>query len=175
MEGTRKAVAEALETRNRVLAAGTITVLAWIAFTTATRPVYSFQMLSADVFQIGTVLSTLVWNQNATHGPIGVIFPTTIALLAGVLTVVTGVSLLQNYRSAGTLTGSLGGLAGLAGAGCASCGAGLLTLIGVSGGVALLPFNGLGVQAASIAILLVSLEYTGRKNDACKVDYSQQG
>lgn len=169
MKGTRTAVKEAFGTRKRTLSVIAITALAWTAFVLVTRPTYSFQMLSVNILSTGTVLSTLIWNQNATYGPLGVLLPATMAFLVGVLTVTTALSFFQNYRTSSSISGTLGGAIGFAGAGCASCGAGLLTLLGVSGGVALLPFNGLGVQAASIAILLGSLEYTGRQDQLCKV------
>lgn len=158
-----------LETRRRILSAAVIALFTWIAFVMLSRPVYSFQMISSNPLQLYAVLSALVWNQQATYGFAGVVLPAVIAALVGFLTVITGIAVFKNYRSTGSVTGTLGGAVGFAGAGCASCGAGLLTLLGLSGGVALLPFDGLGVQALSIAILFASLEYTGRNQGSCSV------
>lgn len=170
MHGTKRAVRQALKTWKRGVAVVAVSIFTWTAFIVLTRPAYSLQLLSADATYLWTeVLPTLVWNQNATYGAIGVLLPMAIALLVGLVTVTTGVSLLQSYHASGSLTGVAGSLVGFSAAGCASCGAGVLTLLGLSGGVALLPFNGLGVQALSIVILIGALEYTGRSG-ACTIE-----
>jgi len=91
-----------------------------------------------------------------------------LSVLVGLVAVTTGLSLIQSYQRTGSVTGALGGAVGFFGAGCASCGAGILSLLGVADGAAILPFEGLGVQVASIGLMLLALEYNGR-SEACSI------
>ncbi len=168
--GTKNSVREALKTRKRVVAVLSVGILTWVFFVLLVNPVYSFQMVSGNPLTMTEVLPALVASQFAT-GVLNFIFPVLIAGLVGIVSVTTGLSLYNNYTSSGSLGGTLGGAIGVAGAGCASCGAGLLTLLGLSGGVAILPFNGLGVQGLSLLLILASLEYTGRQDRICSVDF----
>jgi len=69
--------------------------------------------------------------------------------------------------------GGGGVLAGMLGAGCSSCGVGILALLGVVGGAAILPFGGYEIWAVSTAILVYSM-YSLSKGinscDSCQVE-----
>lgn len=58
----------------------------------------------------------------------------------------------------------LGGFA----AGCPVCGAFLLSLIGVTSGLAIFPLKGIEVQLASAAALMLSLHWSSKSIIACK-------
>jgi len=64
----------------------------------------------------------------------------------------------------------LGGTVGAFAAACPVCGAFLLSLIGVSGGLASLPFNGLELKVASLLLIIISLWLIARRirNPQCK-------
>lgn len=170
MDGIKVSFRDATANWKRIVATTAVSAVVFVLFLLLTRPTYSMQLLMTNVTYLWTeIIPLLIWNQHATHGALGLLLPATIAVLAGLVAVTTGISLLANYEASGSLSGVAGSLVGFSAAGCASCGAGVLTWLGLSGGVALLPFDGLGVQAASIAIMLGALEYTGR-NQTCTID-----
>lgn len=64
------------------------------------------------------------------------------------------------------------GLITLAATGCASCGLSLMSLVGLGGALAALPFHGLELYFVSIIILLASLWYNlDSLVKACKIKY----
>jgi len=152
----------------RVAATVSIAAVVWIVFVLLYFPQYSYQMVANDVFPLDNALLSLLWYHYAASGVTGVVFPAMIAGLVGIIVVATGVSLLQQARIGQSFGGGIGASIGFLSAGCASCSVGVLALLGFAGGVSLLPFNGKGVQDASILLLLGALEYTGR-NTACEV------
>lgn len=64
----------------------------------------------------------------------------------------------------------IGGTVGAFAAACPVCGAFLLSLIGVTGGLAALPFNGLELKVGSLALIILSLWLIARriKHPLCK-------
>ena len=167
-KGVRSSLREAFGTPKKaaaVLMAGSLTFL---IFMLLVNPVYSYQMLSSDPSNLGLVISTMMADQTL-HGFSGIAVTGLLAFLVGTVTVTTVISLKRNYDSTGSFTTTFGSLVGFASAGCASCGAGVLALMGVTGGAAVLPFNGLEVQVLSVLILIGSMEYTGRQDKICKI------
>ena len=71
-----------------------------------------------------------------------------------------------------TQAGSIvGGIVGAFGAGCPACGAYLLSLLGVGGGLAILPFGGLELWALSSLFMAIALTSSLRRLDeACVAD-----
>ena len=67
----------------------------------------------------------------------------------------------------GSLSGS-GVLAGAFGAGCPVCGSLLLPLIGISGGLAALPFRGLELKALALLLMLVSTYFVLKGYNKCE-------
>ncbi|WP_226013355.1 hypothetical protein [Halomicrobium salinisoli] len=80
----------------------------------------------------------------------------------------------QSAASAGGAGASTGlGVVAAALGGCASCGSALLAAAlgtGLAGGLAVLPFGGTELLAASVALLLVSIYWLAARGDACRVD-----
>ncbi len=62
----------------------------------------------------------------------------------------------------------LGIIGGTLGSGCPICGATLLGLLGVSGGLAVLPFNGLGLKALSLGLVLFATYKVSESIFNCK-------
>lgn len=62
----------------------------------------------------------------------------------------------------------LGLFGGVLASGCPVCGVGLLTLLGVSGGLAVFPFEGLELKVLSIALLLYSTYKVSGSMSNCK-------
>jgi hypothetical protein len=110
-----------------------------------------------------------------------------IALLGGMWTAMTGISLLilmttalltganmtlmvkrlSTLKSAGKLHLVVGGssLLGIVGSGCASCGLPVLSLLGITGSLTFLPFNGDEISVLSLILLSVSLYFLLKANN----------
>ena len=82
------------------------------------------------------------------------------------------VLLTRARRASSTQAGSIvGGIVGAFGAGCPACGAYLFSVLGVSGGLAVLPFGGLELWALSSLLIAVTLTSSLRRLDeACAAD-----
>lgn len=169
MQGVKHVGRTVTASWQRMVAATGIAVAVWIMFVLLYFPQYSTQMLSYGPTYALEAFSELLWYQYAAGGITGILFPALIAGLVGVAAVATAVSLRQQVQMRESLGGGLGATIGFLSAGCASCSVGVLALLGFAGGVALLPFNGTGLQVASILLLLGSLEYTGRQSSTCEV------
>lgn len=109
-----------------------------------------------------------------------------VALLAGLWTAMTGIGLIalivislltganitllvqriKSLRSSGRLHMVIGGssLLGIVGSGCASCGLPILSLLGITGSLAFLPFHGDEISYISAILLCVSLYFLIRSN-----------
>lgn len=100
---------------------------------------------------------------------LSLVLVTTVLFGANVAIVVL---LTRARRGSSTQAGSIvGGFVGAFGAGCPACGAYLLSLLGVSGGLALLPFGGLELWALSSLLMAVTLTSSLRRlDDACAAD-----
>lgn len=168
LKGTKSSLREAFGTWKTGAAVLSVATTTFLLFMLLVNPVYSYQMLSSNPLHLTTVISTMMADQTL-HGFSGIAVTGILAILVGIVTVTTAISLKRNYNNTGSVTTTFGSLVGFASAGCASCGAGVLALMGVTGGAAVLPFNGLEVQVLSILILIGSMEYTGRQDAICKI------
>jgi uncharacterized membrane protein len=80
---------------------------------------------------------------------------------------------LSGVALTGTKTATLGALFGLAAPACAACGLGLLSLLGIGGAVAYLPFQGTEVAILSVALLAFAVFHLNKSMvscDACQID-----
>jgi len=93
---------------------------------------------------------------------ISVLFGIDIALIVYKFNLSKKMGLKENSSSV------LGIVGGALGSGCPICGATLLGLLGVSGGLAVLPFKGLGLKALSLALLLFSTYKVSESIFNCK-------
>lgn len=116
-----------------------------------------------------------------------------IALLGGMWTAMTGIGLvtliiislltganiallvqrIKFLRSSGKLHLVVGGssLLGIVGSGCASCGLPVLSLLGITGSLTFLPFNGDEISLISVLLLGVSLYFLlkSKNKDSCEL------
>ena len=65
-----------------------------------------------------------------------------------------------------SLSGS-GVLVGAFASGCPVCGSLLLPLVGVSGGLAVLPFRGLELKALAVSLMIISTYFVLKSNNKC--------
>lgn len=102
-------------------------------------------------------------------------------ILLVVVAILTGTNLtlvvqqLRSIRASGKTSFMVGGssLLGIVGSGCASCGLPILALLGLSGAIFYLPFQGLGLSVLAIILLSVSLHSLIKqkaKHVVCAVD-----
>lgn len=95
-----------------------------------------------------------------------------VSILFGLNTelVLRKIKFLASYGSLHVTFGT--GLIALAATGCASCGLSLVSLVGLGGALAALPFHGLELYFVSIFILFASLWYNlNSLVKACKIRY----
>lgn len=59
-----------------------------------------------------------------------------------------------------TFAGTIGGMLGV---GCASCGSLILSMVGLSGAIALFPLRGLEFSIAAVLLLIASMAYTAKR------------
>lgn len=124
------------------------------------------------------IVISLILGIDVSAGHTAVLFLATVAIMVGM-----NISLLTFkiarlpgawYKQGGT---SLGGIMGaVLGAGCPACATGLLASLGVGGGLAIFPFEGLGLKLASVLILATSqywLLVSIATCESCKVSNPQ--
>ena len=72
-------------------------------------------------------------------------------------------------RVGGSNFASIGGVAGsMFGAGCPACSTSLLSILGVSGGLSVLPFKGVEITSAGLLLLIVSFYFITKSITECK-------
>lgn len=76
------------------------------------------------------------------------------------------------FKTAGLKIGNLSGVApGILVAGCAGCGVGILSILGISGLIAFLPFGGFGLKIGGIILILYFIGRIGNP-DTCTIPSS---
>lgn len=163
-------VAGTLRNRRSIIGGIALTLVFWTVFMLLVFPAYAVQQLQfGGVGSLDNAIATLLWYQYASGGPVGVVLPAAISILAAV-SIIYFITAIRTTTpvSESVWSGAAGGI-GFLSAGCASCSVGALSLLGFTGGLALLPFNGRELQVASIGLLVLSLEYAGR-NTTCRID-----
>lgn len=156
-----RAVAAAFSTPRWTAVTVAVAAVTYIVLILSTYPTYTFQLLGADLFYIDEALVALTDNFMASTGYPGLISVILYAVLAGIAVSTAMIQLL----TVGIAVEGLGGLSSFVPtflvSGCASCGVGVLSFLGVAGGVTVFPFGGTLVRGAGIAILLVFLARVG--------------
>ncbi|MFB6100082.1 MAG: hypothetical protein ABEK16_02310 [Candidatus Nanohalobium sp.] len=159
LQNLRKGLKSAFSTRRR--AATTLLLSTSIFFLMAlSRSIgYSTQMfLSGKIVNWLTALYTRVLGVYIVDGYYGLFINTVYAVLIGV----TLTNFHTKFRSSGVKIRNLTGIApGFIAAGCAGCGIGLLSLLGIAGGVAVLPLQGALLRISGMALLLFFIVRTG--------------
>lgn len=136
-----------------------VTFLTYLVLIMSTMPEFSFQMLSNGVGWLGYVVVSLT---ETTYHTGGVTSVGTLVLYA-VLTGIAVVNVAGQIRVVGpsSLKDLTGVIPALVASGCASCGAGLLGLLGFTGALAVMPYDGMLVRLAGLALLLFFLGRAG--------------
>lgn len=135
---------------------------------------------------ISIALGSLFWYLTFSFTPLpeyikmyGITFTVTTVVLGSAIAVLTGINTsLIIYRK--KMTGSLGFKKGAGSSacsaftaalasGCPACTMPLLGIFGLSGALALFPFQGLEIKVTSIVVLVISLYFTARNVIACKI------
>lgn len=121
-------------------------------------PMYSYQLLSADILYFFTAMKALTINLYETAGITGVALTVVYSITGGIAVT----NLTQQLKFQGTGLKNSGLIApGIVLSGCAGCGAGVLGLIGLTGALAALPFEGNLVRLGGIGLIVYFLGKTG--------------
>lgn len=132
----------------------------------ASRPNYSLQVLGYGIQYLPEALNSLFFYN--TPGPVNRFLTALYALTAGIA--LTGLSI--QLRTLSISLKSLGSLTpGFLATGCASCGAGLLGFLGLSGGLAALPFGGNTVLFGGSLLIAFFIAKNGNP-ETCAIDGS---
>lgn len=162
-ENLLKALESSVSSPRRIVATSISSIILFILMVLGARPAYTLQLLGNSLaFLPVAVRDLFLYNSSTAVRAMTVLY----AVLGGVTLTVTAVKL----REGGLGLGSIGVAPGFLASGCAGCGVGLLGIIGLSGGLALLPFHGKEILAAGILFLLIYLERTGDP-EVCEISY----
>lgn len=117
-----------------------------------------------------TALGGLLYNVFLALDAFSLISLPIIALLAGIniALLVMRLRMMKGTNARESSTSFLGLVAGAFAAGCPACATGLLALMGVAGGLAALPFHGVELKIASIALLSASIFFISKSLSGCK-------
>lgn len=130
-------------------------------------------LVSYWLFTQTTTISTFLGNmQNGDFGPYSMAYGITYIVTTLLIVFLTGVSIavtlwlfrhskIGTGKSIGANAGAL--LASAFGMGCPVCGAFLFSLLGIVGGLSILPFMGLELKFASLFLLIFSIVYGASK------------
>lgn len=153
-------------TSNRKRSVSTILIglAAFLLTVFSASPEYSAQMISAGTDYWSIAFLTRFSGMYATSGINGILLTAIFSILVGVTITNTAVQLSMNKIR----LDSLGALPGFLAAGCASCSVGVLSLLGLGGVLASLPFQGNLLRLAGIILLTGLIVRTGDP-DKCKI------
>jgi hypothetical protein len=154
--------------KDRRKAATSITLslsfLIFLALSTAVN--YSFQMFSSGIQYWLPAVELTVRGFYLNGGWTELILNCLYALSVGVILTNT----YTQFRAAGLKIGNLSGIApGVLVAGCAGCGVGILSILGISGVVAFLPFGGFGLKIGGIVLILYFIARIGNP-EVCSIE-----
>ncbi|MEX1061943.1 MAG: hypothetical protein WEC39_02455 [Patescibacteria group bacterium] len=129
--------------------------------------------ISSSLWFLWQVFAHHLWLVSQATSTANVAVVGLVAILGGINLSLTALRVVRTKVWVGragfpALAGILGGALG---ASCAACSTALISLLGVSGGLALLPFKGLEVSLVAAFLLLVSLYFLGQS----LVEFGQMG
>lgn len=147
-------------------AIGTLTVgfLAFSLTILSANPQYSWQMLNSGFEFWGIAFMTRLSGVLATSGYTGAFLTVLFSVLVGVSMTNTVIQLRMNKLD----LSSLGALPGFLAGGCASCGVGVLSLLGLGGVLASMPYQGNSLRLGAVILLAIMVTRTGNP-DTCKL------
>lgn len=147
-------------------ALGTLTAgfLAFSLTILSANPNYSWQMLNSGIEFWGIAFITRLSGVLATSGYTGAVLTVLFSVLVGVSMTNTVTQLRMNKVN----LSSLGALPGFLAGGCASCGVGVLSLLGLGGVLASMPYQGNSLRLGAVILLIILVTRTGNP-DTCKL------
>jgi hypothetical protein len=152
--GLKSAFEDRRKTFSTVLVSGLFFIL--LALSTAIN--YSSQMFSAGIEYWIPAIQFTIKGFYLNGGWTDIILNIIYSILVGV----TITNTYTQFRASGLEIGNLSGIApGMLVAGCAGCGVGLLSLIGMTGKIAYMPFQGLGLKIAGMMLILYFIARIG--------------
>lgn len=160
LQGLRGAVSN----KKRAVSTLLIGAAAFLLTVFSSSPEYSIQMIFAGINYWSMAFITRLSGMYTTTGAAGIMLTSVFSLLVGVTLTNTLVQIKRNKISFDTL----GALPGFLAAGCASCGVGVLSLLGLGGVLASMPFQGNLLRLGGILLLAELIIRTGSP-DNCKV------
>jgi hypothetical protein len=148
----------AFEDRWKTFSTLFISGLFFILLALSTSINYSMQMFSAGFEYWLPAVQFTIRGFYLNGGWTDVILNIIYSLLVGVVITNT----YTQFRSSGLEVGNLSGIApGMLVAGCAGCGVGLLSLVGMTGLIAFMPFQGLGLKIAGMMLIVFFIARIG--------------
>ena len=148
----------AFEDRWKTFSTLSISGLFFILLALSTSINYSIQMFSAGFeYWLPAVQFTIrgfYLNGGWTEVILNIIYSATVGILI--------TNTYTQFRASGLELGNLSGIApGMLVAGCAGCGVGVLSLVGLTGIIASMPFQGLSLNLRGMALLISSIGQIG--------------
>jgi hypothetical protein len=134
-------------------------LLAYFLLAFFSVPTYSSQLLSRSWTYLPEVMSTATIGMIETTGMIGLILTLTYSAITGIT--ITNAYLSIRSQSFSRILDVGAFLPGLIVTGCASCGAGLLAVLGFTGALATLPFEGNLIKLGGILVMAGLLNHSG--------------
>ena len=157
-EKLSKGLKSAFNNRRRATFTLLLSGLFFILLALSTAINYSIQMFSAGIEYWLPAISFTVKGFYLNGGLIEVILNIIYSLLVGIILTNT----YTQFKITGLRIGNLSGIApGMLVAGCAGCGVGLLSLVGITGLVASLPFQGIGLKIGGMMLLVFFIARIG--------------
>lgn len=154
----------AFSSRKRGLNTSVIGLSAFFLTIFSANPGYSIQMISSGLQYWELAFITRLTGLLANTGYAGLVLTIMFSGLVGVTMTNTFVQLKANKVS----MDALGALPGFLAGGCASCGVGVLTLLGLGGVLASMPFGGNLLRLGGVLLLTGLVINTGNP-DTCKI------
>ncbi|PSG98576.1 MAG: hypothetical protein BRC29_00425 [Nanohaloarchaea archaeon SW_7_43_1] len=142
-----------------------ISILFFILISLSTNIGYSTQMFSAGIEYWLPAISLSVTGLYLNGGVSEIILNLVYSVLIGIIVTNTYIQ----FRNSGTRARNFSGIApGFLIAGCAGCGIGLLNLTGLTGVVAVLPFQGTLIKLTGVILLIYFIADIG-KPELCTI------
>lgn len=159
-----KGIKASISSKRRISITFLIILSSFLTSVLSANPGYSAQMITAGIQYWQTAVITRLSGLIALSGYTGLILTTIFSALVGV----TVTNSLIQLRANRINLDSLGAIPGFLAAGCASCGVGVLSLLGLGGVLATLPFQGNLLRLAAVLILTAIIIRTGNP-ETCRI------
>lgn len=154
----------AVSSRKRAAGTAAVSLSTFLLTIFSANPSYSIQMLSSGMQYWSIAFTTRFTGMVMNTGYTGLLLTAAFSLLVGVTMTNTVIQLRMNRVNLNLL----GALPGFLAGGCASCGVGVLSLLGLGGVLASMPFSGNSLRLGGVLLLVVLIVRTGNP-DTCNI------